>query len=95
MRTIYVVYFDWAFNGGSDQGYVGIYERKEDAINRMERYWEDEKRMDYFEKFDVFDDTEMTRTAWTDYEYSDRHSEVRVYEETLYSHDDILNDLDV
>ena len=48
MKTIFVVYYDWAFNDGSSEGYVGIYENREDAIKRMEQYWEDEKAMEYF-----------------------------------------------
>ncbi len=94
MKTIYVVYYDWAFNDGSAEGYLGIYENKEDAIKRMEEYWEEEKALDYFEKFDNETETEHTREAWEDGYYMSSHSCVKVYEEQLYSHEDVINGLD-
>lgn len=94
MKTIYVVYFDWAFNDCANEGYLGIYEDKEDAIRCMERYWEDEREMDYFSTFNDCSNTPMSRSAWTDGYYMSEHSRVLVYEETLYSHEDVINGID-
>lgn len=94
MKPIFVVHFDWAFNGGSSEGYVGIYENREDAVKRMEQYWEDEKAMEYFKEFDQTECTEMVKEAWTDGYYMGEHSCVKVYEEYLFSHEDVINGLD-
>lgn len=94
MKTIYVVYYDWAFNDVIEEGYLGIYENLEDAIKRMEQHWEDEKTQDYFGKFNESECAKMHKSAWTDGYYMSERSCVRVYEETLYSHEDVLNGLD-
>jgi hypothetical protein len=36
MRTIYIVYYDWAINDGSDEGILGVYEHLDDAIAKMD-----------------------------------------------------------
>ena len=94
MKTIYVVYYDWAFNDCANEGYLGIYEDKEDAIRCMERYWAEENEADYFGTFNECEYTPMTRTAWSNGYYVSEHSRVLVYNETLYTHEDVLNELD-
>jgi hypothetical protein len=91
MKTIYLVWYDWAINGSTGTGYYGIYENLEDAIKCMEHWWGEEKTSKHFQSYDVFDDTKWTRSAWKDYEYSSYHSEIMVFEEQLYSHEDVLN----
>jgi len=91
MRTIYVVYYDWAFNGGSNEGILGIYESKDDAIAKMDEYWQDEREMGYFEKFDEFECDERKREGWTDGLYGERHDLVEVREQYLYSREDVAN----
>lgn len=93
MKTIYVVYYDWAFNDCANEGYIGIYEDKEDAINAANQYWEDEKGMDYFSTFDECACTAMTKSAWTNGYYVSEHTCVKVYEENLYTHEDVANGL--
>lgn len=94
MKTIYCVMYDWAFNGGSEQGLLGVYETLEDATKRMESYWEDERAMEYLDEFDKFASSNRMREAWTDGYYCDSHSMVEVRETYLYSHDDVLNKRD-
>lgn len=94
MKTVFIVAYDWAFNGGAEKGMLGIYEELQDAIARMNQYWADEQAMEYFEKFDCNDADEISRSAWQDWEYADRHSEVRVFEQELYSHEDVINGRD-
>lgn len=93
MRTIYVVYYDWALNGGSDEGILGIYESKDDAIAKMDEYWEDEREMGYFEGFNEWDCSERRREGWTDGLYGERHDLVEVREQYLYSREDVANGL--
>lgn len=95
MKTIYVVHYDWAFNDETQEGYLGIYENREDAIKCMEEYWEEEMEFDYFkDRFNEDECTEMYKSAWEDGYYMGSHSCVRVYEEQLYSHEDVINGLD-
>lgn len=93
MRTIYVVYYDWAFNGCSDGGMLGAYESKDDAIAKMDEYWEDEREMGFFEEFDEFECDERKREGWTDGLYGERHDLVEVREQYLYSREDVANGL--
>jgi protein-arginine kinase activator protein McsA len=95
MKTIYVLHNEWALNGYCHEGYVGIYENLEDAINRLEQCWEDEQNMDYFERFNEFESTPMTRCAWEDGDYFGCRSCYKIFEEQLYSHEDVENGLDL
>lgn len=93
MRTIYIVHYDWAFNNGSDEGILGVYEHLDDAIAKMDEYWEDEREMGYFEEFDEFECDERKREGWTDGLYGERHDLVVVREQYLYSREDVANGL--
>jgi hypothetical protein len=95
MKTIYVLHNEWALNGHCHEGYVGIYENLEDAINRLEQCWEDEQNMDYFERFNEFEYTPMTRCAWEDGYYFGCRSCYKIFKEQLYSHEDVENGLDL
>lgn len=94
MKTIYVVYYDWAFNGGSSEGILGCYESLGDAMSCMSRYWSDEREMEYFEEFDQFGFGDRMQEAWEDGFYQDSHSKVSVIEQYLYSHEDAERGLD-
>lgn len=93
MKTIYIVYYDWAFNNGSDEGILGLYESLDDAIAKMDEYWEDEREMGYFEEFNEWDCSARRREGWTDGLYNERHDLVEVREQYLYSHEDVVNGL--
>lgn len=93
MSTIYIVYYDWAFNDGSDEGLLGIYECLDDAIAKMEEYWEDEREMGYFEEFDEFECDERKREGWSDGAYFVHHTRIEVREQYLYSREDVANGL--
>jgi hypothetical protein len=93
MRTIYIVYYDWATNGGTDEGSLGLYECLDDAIAKMDEYWQDEREMGYFEEFDEFECDERKREGWTGGLYGERHDLVEVREQYLYSREDVANGL--
>lgn len=93
MRTIYIVHYDWAFNNGSDEGILGVYECLDDAIAKMDEYWEDEREMGYFEEFDEFECDERKREGWTDGYYFGSHTRIEVREQYLYSREDVANGL--
>lgn len=93
MRTIYVVCYDWAFNGCSNEGILGLYESKDDAIARMDEYWQEERDMGFLEEFDEFVCDERKREGWTDGLYGERHDLVEVREQYLYSREDVANGL--
>lgn len=93
MRTIYIVHYDWAFNNGSNEGILGVYECLDDAIAKMDEYWEDEREMGYFEEFDEFECDERKREGWTDGLYGERHDLIEVREQYLYSREDVANGL--
>ena len=93
MRTIYIVHYDWAFNNGSNEGILGVYECLDDAIAKMDEYWADEREMGYLEMFDEFDCDERKREGWTDGLYGERHDLIEVREQYLYSREDVANGL--
>lgn len=94
MKTIYVVRYDWAFNGGSCEGTLGVYEQIGDAMACMSRYWEEERRMDYFEEFDQYACENRMMESWANGFYHNSHSKFEVQELYLYSHEDVENGLD-
>lgn len=93
MKTIYIVHYDWAFNGGSNEGILGCYECLDDAVAKMNEYWEHEKGMDYFDLFDASEENERLKERWTDGFWYDRHDLVEVMERYLYSREDVANGL--
>lgn len=93
MKKIYVVYYDWAFNGASEEGTLGIYENIDDAIARMDEYWDEERGMDYFDKMESEEIDERMRERYVVWMYADRHTRVEVMEQCLYSHEDVANGL--
>ena len=90
MNTIFIVRYDWAFNGGSATDILGCYENLQDAMDCMSQYWEDERRMDYFERFNKRGFGNRMMEAWTDGYYYESHSKVEVLELYLYSHEDAI-----
>lgn len=94
MKTIFIVHYDWAFNGGSCEGILGCYENVSDALACMSQYWEDERKMEYFEKFDQYGCGNRMMESWIDGHYCDSHSKIEVQELYLYSHDDVINGRD-
>jgi hypothetical protein len=93
MRTIYIVYYDWAINDGSDEGILGVYEHLDDAIAKMDEWWQDERDMGYLEEFDEFECDERKREGWTDGYYFGSHTRIEVREQYLYSSEDVANGL--
>jgi beta-N-acetylglucosaminidase len=88
MRTIYVVYFDWAFNGSEKEGILGAYENLDDAMEGMLDYWRDEQQMDYFDELENEYISERAMERYGEC-YCDRHTRVEVREVYLYSHADV------
>jgi hypothetical protein len=93
MRTIYIVYYDWAINDGSDEGILGVYEHLDDAIAKMDEWWQDERDLGYLEEFDEFECDERKREGWTDGYYFGSHTRIEVREQYLYSREDVANGL--
>ena len=89
MRTIYMVCYDWAFNGGSDEGVLGLYESLDDAIAKMDEYWEEERELGYLDVYDEFECDERRRDAWIGGYYFELHTRVEVRDEYLYSREDV------
>jgi hypothetical protein len=93
MRTIYVVCYDWAYDGSEDAGVLGVYEHRDDAIARMDEYWQEERELGYLEGFDKIECDEWHREGWVDWRYFEHHTRVEVREQYLYSREDVANGL--
>jgi hypothetical protein len=93
MRTIYIVHYDWATNGGSDEGILGVYEHLDDAIGKMDEYWQEERELGYLDEYDEFECDERKREAWINGYYCELHTRVEVREQYLYSREDVANGL--
>lgn len=86
VRTIFLVEYDWAMNGGCDSGVLNAYESLEDAIEKMEEYWAEENEMEYFVDFDREHKDERIREKWMSGDYEDCHTKVFIHETYLYPH---------
>lgn len=91
MRKIYVVSVDWAFNGAKVKEILTCFEEYADAVNFMEKYWELEKKMDYFEEFDKFINAENHREGYVNYQWDEKHSIVHVDLQYVFSKEDVLS----
>jgi hypothetical protein len=93
MKIIHIVYYDWACNGGSDEGILGCYESREDAVAKLDAYWQEQVEQGYVAEYDQRESTEDRRECWNDGRYEENHDLVEIREQYLYSREDVANGL--
>lgn len=91
MRTIYIVYYEWITDKGSVEGILGMYEHLDDAIAKMDEYWQEERDLGNLDNYDEFECDERMRVGWTGGLYG--HDLVEVREQYLYSREDVAKGL--
>lgn len=93
MKTIHIVYYDWAYNGGSDEGILGCYESEEDAIEKLNQYWQEQVDEGYLEGLNEQNCSEKRKECWKEGWYDEWHNCVQIMVRYLFSREDVANGL--